>query len=562
MNKRFTLFYAITLFLVSEAFAQVDTSFIYNNSRPYGTLDIRLRKSASRYYYLQEGVTVSFRESAPGVKTNTYLDRTTWDSSPYQEGNLREKNGSIDEFVMNYRLLFPLNYNTAYDPGYPLVVFIHGAGERGNCWQNDCYHADKSWRPTTNNPPAPTSATSKLLNNDHNLLHGGKNYLNARNYAGSRLPNDPKMPGLAYPGFVLFPQNLNGWDANSAQSVIRMVRLMAKKYNIDEDRIYITGLSNGGYGLYEILKRAPWLFSAALPMSAPNDGGIFAIGLAPQVAHIPWWIFQGELDGSPPPSATENRVRILRDAGAVVRYTKYENLGHGTWNSAFKEPDYFRWILSQNKSKIHVFGGSRFICDGNTEGVRLELGEGFRAYMWEKNGVIISGANKHFIMATTPGTYRARFSRVANPTEADWNQWSDPVTISQTAQPAQAKLGQIGTTILPDLNGTTTAKLKALTRADYYYWYKDGVKLAIHDTTSMPTINPTTGNGAYTVVTAQYSNCPSPASEAKHIFFSDQAPLNITVGESVVGINADTCVNISKRFFSFIFEQMQVAPVV
>ena len=97
--------------------AQVDTSYVYNTSMPYGTLDIRIAKSATRYYYLQEGKTYSFRETAPGVKSNTYKDMTSWDSSPYGEGNLREKNGTSDAFVLNYRLLPPMNYNATYDPG-------------------------------------------------------------------------------------------------------------------------------------------------------------------------------------------------------------------------------------------------------------------------------------------------------------------------------------------------------------------------------------------------------------------------------------------------------------
>jgi len=67
------------LTLKISVLAQVDTTFIYNQQTPYGTLDIRIAKSPTRYYYLQEDVTFSFRESAPGVKTNTFLDMTAWD---------------------------------------------------------------------------------------------------------------------------------------------------------------------------------------------------------------------------------------------------------------------------------------------------------------------------------------------------------------------------------------------------------------------------------------------------------------------------------------------------
>ena len=181
------------------AYAQVDTSFVYNTNRPYGTLDIRIARSATRYFYLQENVTVSFRENSSGQKTNTYRDMTSWDSSPYTQGNLRERIGTSDVFVMNYRLLFPLGYQKSYSDGYPLIVMMHGAGERGNCWDNDCHWADRSWRPSSNEPPAPTSSGHELLNNDHNLSHGGGPHLNARNAAGSRLPDDPNLRDDAFP---------------------------------------------------------------------------------------------------------------------------------------------------------------------------------------------------------------------------------------------------------------------------------------------------------------------------------------------------------------------------
>src|SRR5690349_14876563 len=111
MNKKVVGLWVIGLFICNLSLAQVDTSYIYKTGMPYGTLDIRIAKSATRYHYLQENVTFSFRESSPGVKTNTFKDMTSWDSSPFAQGNLREKNGSADYFVMNYRLLFPQGYN-------------------------------------------------------------------------------------------------------------------------------------------------------------------------------------------------------------------------------------------------------------------------------------------------------------------------------------------------------------------------------------------------------------------------------------------------------------------
>ena len=435
------------------ASGQVDTSYIYNTTTPFGTLDIRLAKSATRYYYLQENKTFSFRESAPGVKTNTYRDMTSWDSSPYSQGNLREKNGTADYFIMNYRLLFPVNYDPAYADGYPLIVMMHGAGERGNCWDANCYWADRSYKPLTNTPAAPTTVDHQLLNNDHNLTHGGSPHLTARNLAGGKLPNDPSLAPRAFPGFVLFAQNLNGWDINAVQDAIRLIRLVTKKYKIDQNKIYVHGLSNGGSGTYEIIKRAPWLFAAGLPMSSPSDAAIISKGLIPRIAHIPIWTFQGGRDTSPPPSRTQGYVNAFRNAGMSVRYTLYPNLAHGTWNTAYAEPDFFSWMLSKNKTNLHVFYDIPKICLTNGVGAKLGLSPGFRAYQWERNGVVINGATSNEYTANTPGVYRARFSRKPNPSEGDWNAWSEPVTVSES-NPPTPPITAIGTQFMrgPDNN--------------------------------------------------------------------------------------------------------------
>jgi Prolyl oligopeptidase family/PA14 domain/Fibronectin type III domain len=523
-----------TLILASSitTFSQVDTSYIYNTSMPYGTLDIRLRKSATRYYYLQPGKTFSFRESAPGVKTNTYRDMTSWDSSPYTQGILREKNGAADYFILNYRLLYPKGYNANYSPGYPIIIMMHGLGERGNCWDNNCYHATPAYSGNVNDPPAPTDPTHRLYNNDHNLLHGGKPHLDAVNLAGTRLPNDPSMPSRAFPGFVLFPQNINGWSVNTIHDVIRLVRLVIKQNKIDPNRVYIHGLSNGGIATYEAIKRAPWLFAAALPMSAPSDGGITSKNLTSKVANIPLWIFQGGLDTAPSPYKTEGYIKAFREAGMSVRYTKYETLGHGVWNKAYGESDFFQFILAQNKSRIQVFADNPAICKTNGTGLTLRLAEGFFAYQWERNGVIISGATGATYVATTAGSYRARFSRVKNPAASDWNQWSQAVVVTEQ-NPAQAAMKQIGTLLLKDLNNYSNARFEAQGTFAHYYWYKNGTKISLADTVKYPVFTPgdcsaaCTGNGDYTLIVAGFDNCPSPPSSAKTVVFNNQAPTSL-----------------------------------
>lgn len=546
METRFVCLIAAYLascfFFVTTCFSQVDTTFIYRPGTPYGPLDLRIAKSPTNYYYLQDG-TFSFRESSPGSRTNTYFDMTAWDSSPYREGQLREKTGSGDNFVMNYRLLIPEDYNAGYNSGYPIVLVLHGFGERGNCEENTCYHADRSWSPVTNSPPAPTDPDFELLNNDHQLLHGGGKHLSGVQRAAGRLPDDPSLDSRCFPGFVLFPQCLNGWDPGSVQDAIRILRLIIKRYNIDEDRVYVEGISNGGHGLYEALKRAPWLFASAIAMSAIDDASVTNQGLSGTIAHIPLWIVQGGMDINPRPGRTMRYIQQFRGAGAEVRYTLYPELGHGTWNKVFAEPDFFTWMLGRRKSDIHSFEGSSFVC--SEQGTRLELAKGFHAYQWEFNGSIVSGADSAVFYAKTPGRYRARFSRVKNPTEAQWNEWSKPLEL-KAADPPVANIRQTGTALLPDLNGEVNLRMESDESHSRYYWYRNGTLLNLpgdeDDTLKAITVTPNAGNGAYTLVVSDYG-CRSAPSNPLHAFFNNSAPVNIAAPTGFAGLSTSPAEN-------------------
>lgn len=456
--------------------------------------------------------------------TNTYYDMTSWDSSPYTEGHLKQGT----QFRMNYRLLFPggkadkSGFDPAYKPGYPLIVMLHGGGERGNCWNGNCYCGTGNGCSPNGTPVAGSDA--RFLNNDHVLTHGGQPHLTAVTLAGTKKPNDPSLDGRAFPGFVLFPQNVNAWGSSSATNsdlsyAIRIIRLLCRQYNIDENRIYIHGLSLGGQGVYKALNMADWLFAAALPMSGLSFEQTLEYD---SVANIPMWIFQGGQDTEPTPSQTEALIKKFRQAGGVARYSLYPTLGHGTWNTAYAEPEFFTWILSKNKANIHVPFGNPNICGTTGAGVNLTLAQGFYAYQWERDGEIIPGANSYTYLATIPGVYRARFSRLsANPTEEQWNRWSDPVTIGEKTPDAPV-LGQVGTIVLNDLNNNKNATLVAPPGEENYYWYKNGVltTLANTSTVTISGCSATTScanTGAYTVVTAGFDRCTTPMSKPKYV---------------------------------------------
>jgi hypothetical protein len=518
----------LTLAFFQELFSQIDSSRLFSARTPFGPLDIRLSRGSNHFYYLEENTTFSFRENEQG-RTNQYLDMTAWESGPYGEGHLREKTDSSNHFVMNYRLLTPQGYNAALPDGYPLVVVMHGFLERGNCAESDCYHADEKYSPNENIPPAPTSENHELLNNDYHLIHAGSDYLDAHQINGSKLPTDPNLPSRGFPGFVLFPQNLNGWNSSEAENVIRLIRLLTKKYNIDENRIYINGISHGGHGAYEVLKRAPWMFAAAIMFSAADDASVISQKMTAEISHIPLWIFQGALDPNPTQTKTENYIKAFRKAGANVRYTLYHYLGHGTWNEAMEEPDFFSWMLAQNRTRIHVFGGNAAICQTSGSGTVLTLPKGFTSYQWEYNGLQIDGANSNSLTVHEPGIYRGRFLTGVSYTSEQWSRWSEPREIGVKDGEAP-EIKQIGTLLLPDLNGGSNAQLEAQSASPYYYWQKDGQAIQpgkTQDTAQLLIVTPSTGKGWYSVRVADYDGCRSQESVKKYVMFHDEAAVNI-----------------------------------
>ncbi|HRF35126.1 MAG TPA: fibronectin type III domain-containing protein, partial [Cyclobacteriaceae bacterium] len=400
---------------------------------------------------------------------------------------------------------------------------------------------------TTTALAAQPTTTQQLLNNDHSMVHGGAVHQTAVNAVPTGMtPDDPALPARSFPGFVLFPQNMNTWSTTRLEDskVILIVRLLMKKYNIDPNRIYVHGLSDGGAGAYRLTRSAPWLITSVLPMSAVNNAQITDFQLFPYIRTIPIWTFQGGVDGNPSPGLTTSFISQYQNQGMSVRYTLYPNLGHGTWNAAYAEPDFFTWMLSKNKSDIFVRYGKTEICGTTGDGVILELAQGFHAYQWELDGEIIAGATTYLDTAKVPGTYRARFSRVPNPTENDWNRWSKPVTITESS-PVKPVIAASGTQVFPTINGNgveNSVKLSASEKADRYYWYyggntnpivHPGVNTNYQDTVSSITRAGGSNPGYYTLKTADFGNCPSPLSDPEYYVWN--ATINITAPGNFAG---------------------------
>ncbi len=241
-----------------------------------------------------------------------------------QDKSLYEKHWLINGAdTLPYRLLLPKNYDASKK--YPLILFLHGSGERGN-------------------------------DNEAQLTHGWKLFL-----------QDSLRD--KYPAIVVFPQcsaksfwatvdahfdstakkvawnfPVDGEPSAAMRLLLQLVPQLQKDYKLDGKRLYVGGLSMGGMGTYELVRRMPKTFAAALPICGGANTSTANILKRPK-----WWIFHGLADPVVPVDLSKNMADALVNAGAVVRMNLYPGVGHNSWDNAFAEPDLMHWIFSNHK---------------------------------------------------------------------------------------------------------------------------------------------------------------------------------------------------------------------
>lgn len=188
----------------------------------------------------------------------------------------------------------------AYEEGgqrWPLLLFLHGAGERGN---------------------------------DLNLL---------RKYGPPKIvQGDPDFP------FVLVaPQCPSGTYWRPAP-LLQLLDEMIAKMRIDPRRVYATGVSMGGYGTWQLAAEAPERLAAIAPICGGGDPQT-----ARYIKEIPIWAFHGDKDDIVPLSETVMMVEAVLRAGGNPKLTVYPGVGHDSWTPAYAEPDLVPWLLSHQK---------------------------------------------------------------------------------------------------------------------------------------------------------------------------------------------------------------------
>jgi predicted peptidase len=215
-----------------------------------------------------------------------------------------------------YRLLKPKGYDPKQK--YPLVVFLHGAGERG-------------------------------ADNAVQLVHG------MADFASDKIME-------SYPAFVIAPQCPESlqwvevpWTLDEHQmpkepstplrQTLELVAALPKEFSIDPARLYITGLSMGGFGVWDAIQRHPDLFAAAAPVCSGGDAS-----LAKAIKEVPVWVFHGDADGVVKVRRSRDMIAALKAAGGAPKYTEYPGVGHDSWTATYRDPELYRWLFAQKRA--------------------------------------------------------------------------------------------------------------------------------------------------------------------------------------------------------------------
>lgn len=156
--------------------------------------------------------------------------------------------------------------------------------------------------------------------------------------------------GDELPWIVVSPQcpRSDRWSSETQQSrVTELLDSIIKDYNVDEGRIFLTGLSMGGYGSWTMATNQPNRFAAVAPICGGGDPE-----QADKLRDVPIWVFHGDQDKPVPFEKSVKMVEAIKAAGGTkIRFTTMENIGHNCWSAAYATPELYQWMERQAKQK-------------------------------------------------------------------------------------------------------------------------------------------------------------------------------------------------------------------
>lgn len=222
---------------------------------------------------------------------------------------------SPDGGALPYRIHVPDNI----EPGdkVPLVLFLHGAGERGD-------------------------------DNVSQLIHGAFGLLDFTRATGNPAiilaPQCPANDGWVDVDWRSRSHRMARAPTEPMALVMALIDKVVDEHPVDTNRIYVTGLSMGGFGTWDILQRRPGTFAAALPVCGGGD-----TSLASRIRDVPVWAFHGGDDTVVPLSRTTDMIRALKRAGGKPSYTEYGGVGHDAWTRTYTNADVLQWMFDQER---------------------------------------------------------------------------------------------------------------------------------------------------------------------------------------------------------------------
>lgn len=238
--------------------------------------------------------------------------------SPPSPGGFQQRSLAIGREAYRYQVFLPAGWHPR--KRWPVVLFLHGNGERG----------DDGWRQT---------------------LVG----------IGPAIRRNPER----VPAVVVLPQCRRGmWWTHTRMEKLALAALEAsvRDFGGDPARIFLTGISMGGYGTWSLAARHPRKFAALAPIcggvvpppgvKVPGDHPPVNFSsdpyhaMAARIVPTPVWIFHGTDDPRVPVSESRKMAGALRALGRLVRFSEYAGVGHDSWERAYAEPHFFPWLLS------------------------------------------------------------------------------------------------------------------------------------------------------------------------------------------------------------------------
>jgi predicted peptidase len=256
--------------------------------------------TASRYPSPLRGAAVIYRTVPAVVAVLTALLLGPTFAADKQDHGFLSKVYKGPDGEAKYVLFVPHAY--AADREWPLILFLHGSGERGDDGQKPVQQG---------------------IGNAIKFKGGEK----------------------TFPTFVLFPQCRSGgnWKAGQPDATRALATLdeVAKAYKIDRKRVYLTGLSMGGSGTWSLAEAYPDRWAAIVPICGRGDPEAAA-----KIKDLPCWAFCGDKDRVLP--KMREMVEALKKAGGMPRYSEFPYVGHNSWDSAFVTPELYPWLLQQS----------------------------------------------------------------------------------------------------------------------------------------------------------------------------------------------------------------------